>query len=337
MSKHTLSGIDFTNGARVNQIFDFPSLEGNPLYGDVFKTSNNKEKKNTEKVDTFVEKVESQNPYEKLSDAYGGIDKLPSNFQPIKKVSTPFNLINVLGGSPSKKVVETQFDVKGLKPNEEIRIVPGTENDPKYFKIDKRAPGINTIGSTFAGMIDALSGQTLDLDKLGKEFKLTNIDYLKDNLIDLKDPENYELSKIEEKLINKALVDSGIDTVEGDATSGVDAATDKSIEQQKKQSSFDRKERLKDTLQTTATNFATIPFYTRLLEDAAKRRLELDKAMLGAREMMPSNIQNIMLSKQAQQQMASSAFAEEAKALATQQDAATRFAGLGMQRPFGQV
>ena len=78
-----------------------------------------------------------------------------------------------------------------------------------------------------------------------------------------------------------------------------------------------------------------MPIYTRLLEDAAKRRLELDKAMLGAREMMPSNIQNIMLSNQAQQQMASSAFAEEAKALAAQQDAATRFAGLGMERRFG--
>ena len=335
MSKHTLSGIDFTNGARVNQIFDFPSLEGNPLYGDVFKTSNNKEKKNTEKVDTFVEKVESQNPYEKLSDAYGGIDKLPSNFQPIKKVSTPFNLINVLGGSPSKKVVETQFDVKGLKPNEEIRMIPGTEKDPKYFKIDKNAPGIFTLGRTFAGMIDALSGQTLDLDKLGKEFRVSPLKYVRDNRIDLKDPSIYKLSKIEEKLVNQELDTQGIDTVEEDATSGVDKATDKSIEQQRKQSKFDRQERLKDTLQTTATNFATIPFYTRLLEDAAKRRLELDKAMLGAREMMPSNIQNIMLSKQAQQSMASSAFAEEAKALAAQQDAATKFAGLGMQRRFG--
>ena len=186
-------------------------------------------------------------------------------------------------------------------------------------------------------MIDALTFQNTDLDRLGKEFKLTEIDYVKDNLIDLKDPSNYQLSKIEENLINKALVDSGIDTVEEDATSGVDEATTKSIEQQRKQSKFDRQERLKDTLQTTATNFATIPFYTRLLEDAAKRRLELDKAMLGAREMMPSNIQNIMLSKQAQQQMASSAFAEEAKALAAQQEAATNFAGLGMQRRFGQA
>ena len=98
---------------------------------------------------------------------------------------------------------------------------------------------------------------------------------------------------------------------------------------------LDRKKRREQAIETLVTNTASIPIYTRLLQDAAKRRLELDKAMLGAREMMPSNIQNIMLSKQAQQQMASSAFAEEAKALAAQQDAATRFAGLGMERRFG--
>ena len=98
---------------------------------------------------------------------------------------------------------------------------------------------------------------------------------------------------------------------------------------------LDRKKRREQAIETLVSNTVSMPIYTRLLEDAAKRRLELDKAMLGAREMMPSNIQNIMLSKQAQQQMASSAFAEEAKALAAQQDAATRFAGLGMQRRFG--
>jgi len=98
---------------------------------------------------------------------------------------------------------------------------------------------------------------------------------------------------------------------------------------------LDRKKRREQAIETLVSNTVSMPIYTRLLEDAAKRRLELDKAMLGAREMMPSNIQNIMLSKQAQQQMASSAFAEEAKALAAQQDAATRFAGLGMERRFG--
>ena len=98
---------------------------------------------------------------------------------------------------------------------------------------------------------------------------------------------------------------------------------------------LDRKKRREQAIETLVSNTVSMPIYTRLLEDAAKRRLELDKAMLGAREMMPSNIQNIMLSKQAQQQMASSAFAEEAKAIAAQQDSATRFAGLGMQRRFG--
>ena len=156
-------------------------LSDNPLYGDVFKTSKKDEKKNnsTEKVDTFVEQVESNSPYKTLVEAYGGIEKLPEAFKPVKGVTSPFNLYSAISADTSKKVVNTNFKVKGLKPNEEIRIIPGTENDPKYFKIDKRAPGINTIGSTFAGMIDALSGQTLDLDKLGKEFKLTNIDYLK--------------------------------------------------------------------------------------------------------------------------------------------------------------
>ena len=58
---------------------------------------------------------------------------------------------------------------------------------------------------------------------------------LKIDLIDLSDPKNFKLSKIETDIVNKELVDKqGIDTVEEDATSGVDKATDKSIEQQKK-------------------------------------------------------------------------------------------------------
>ena len=50
---------------------------------------------------------------------------------------------------------------------------------------------------------------------------------------------------------------------------------------------------------------------------------------------MASNIQNIMLSKQTQAAIPASAEAERARAAADQQDAATRFAGLGMQRRFG--
>ena len=318
MSKHTLSGIDFTNGARVNQTFD---LSDNPIYGDVVKKSN-KKKNNTEKVDTFVEQVQAQSPFEKISEAFGGIEKLPENLKPINQIIQQPTL-----GDPIKRV-DPRFKIKGLKPNEEVRQL---RNSDKFFIVDKDAPGISSLTGTVASFIDTITGQRTDLDKLGRDFNA------KPKLIDLTDPKNYELSKIETDLVNQELVNRGIDTVEDDATSGVDKATTKSIEQQRKQSAFDRRERLKDTLQTQATNFATIPFYTRLLEDAAKRRLELDKAMLGAREMMPSNIQNIMLSKQSQRSLASSAFAEEAKAIAAQQEAATGFGGLGMQRSFGQA
>jgi len=321
MSKHTLSGIDFTNGARVNLDFD---LSDNPIYGDAFKKNSNKEKSKTEKVDTFVEQVESNSPFVKLSEAFGGIEKLPENFKPINQIIQQPTI-----GSPIKRV-DPRFKIKGLKPNEEVRQLP---NSDKFFIVDKDAPGISSLTGTVASFIDTITNQRTDLDKLGRDFNA------KPKLIDLTDPKNYELSKIETDLVNQELVNRGIDTVEDDATSGVDKATTKSIEQQRKQSAFDRRERLKDTLQTTATNFATIPFYTRLLEDAAKRRLELDKAMLGAREMMPSNIQNIMLSKQSQRSLASSGFAEELKAIAEQQEQANKFGApdATIGRRFGQA
>jgi len=341
MSEHTLSGIDFTNGKRVNLNFNTGDLFPNTNLFDSSKIAkeitDKKKKNNIEKVDTFVEKVEEQSPYEKLSEAFGGIEKLPSDFKPITGIKDSRNILGTILGDESKRVVNTQFDVKGLKDNEEIRLMPYSKpEDEKYYIADKRALGAMTLGGTLASLIDTLTFQKTDLDKLGTKFQ-PRIAGIKERQIDLSDPKNFTLSKIQSDLVKKELVDKGIDTVEEDATSGVDAATDKSIEQQRKQSAFDRRERLKDTLQTQATNFATIPFYTRLLEDAAKRRLELDKAMLGAREMMPSNIQNIMLSKQSQRSLASSAFAEEAKAIAAQQEAATGFGGLGMQRRFGQA
>jgi len=359
MSKHTLSGVDFTNGKRVNQVFDFSSddllninksgsflnpeggssslFDTTKIAEDLTKKSKKENKNNTtDKVDTFVEKVESQSPYEVLTDAFGGIEKLPTDLQPITGIKDSSNILGTILGDESKRVVDTRFDVKGLKDNQEIRLIPYTKpEDQKYYIADKNAPGPMTLGGTLASLIDTLSFQKLDLDKLGTKFQ-PRLAGILERKIDLTDPANYKLSKIETDLVNKELVNKGIDTVEEDATSGVDEATTESIEQQKKQTKFDRGERLKDALQTAGVNFATMPIYTRILEDAARRRLELDKAMLGAREMMPSNIQNIMLSKQAQQQMASSAFAEELKAVAAQQDAATKFAGLGMQRAFGQ-
>jgi len=343
MSEHTLSGVDLTNGKRVNLNFTSGDLLGTgdlfdttKIVEDITKNKKEKEKSNIEKVDTFVEKVEKESPYETLTDAFGGIEKLPTDLQPITGIKDSSNILGTILGDESKRVVDTRFDVEGLKKNEEIRLMPYTKpEDQKYYIADKRAPGAFTLGGTLASLIDTLTFQKTDLDKLGTKFQ-PRIAAIKERQIDLTDPKNFKLSKIEKDLVDKELKDRGIDTVEEDATSGVDKATTKSIEQQKKQTKFDRGERLKDALQTAGINFATMPIYTRILEDAARRRLELDKAMLGAREMMPSNIQNIMLSKQSQRSLASSAFAEELKAVAAQQDAATKFAGLGMQRAFGQ-
>ena len=147
------------------------------------------------------------------------------------------------------------------------------------------------------------------------------------------------MSKKGKELLEQQSVEKELDKLDIDPTGleGEGSTADRVQNLLQKQKDFERKNRRRDTIESSIGQMVQVPIYTRLLEDAAKRRLELDKAMLGAREMMPSNIQNIMLSKQAQQQMASSAFAEEAKALAAQQEAATIFAGLGMQRRFGQA
>ena len=88
---------------------------------------------------------------------------------------------------------------------------------------------------------------------------------------------------------------------------------------------------LQNQMQYMATEPIRQAFANKAAEAAAQRGLRIR----AAKEAMPSNIQNIMLSKQAQAATASSAEAERARAAADQQDAATRFAGLGMQRRFG--
>ena len=114
MSKHTLSGIDFTNGRRVNQSFD---LSDNPIYGDVLKKSN-KKKNNTEKVDTFVEQVQAASPYTTLSeasDAFGGMSNLPETLQPKFKIATDDK--NILG-TPSLKM-QSQYKFAGVGETDE--------------------------------------------------------------------------------------------------------------------------------------------------------------------------------------------------------------------------
>ena len=196
--------------------------------------------------------------------------------------------------------------------------------------LDKNRP--KNLLRPLASFADLIMRDTTDFDKLGILGEGRHSDLSK--TIDKDD-----LSKYLIPLSVRKNLETTIDTAFPEEMPSKEELTQESIKEELSRREvidpLDRKKRREQAIETLVSNTVSMPIYTRLLEDAAKRRLELDKAMLGAREMMPSNIQNIMLSKQAQQQMASSAFAEEAKAIAAQQDSATRFAGLGMQRRFG--
>ena len=290
MSKHTLSGTDLSNGARVNQTFEISDENENVKRPKNFKTLKD------------------------IKDFYGvGLD-------------TPLQDFDGLTLNQLKK----EFGHSELPEGTEFYQGGFLDPTKKGTVLDKNRP--KNLLRPLASFADLIMRDTTDFDKLGMlgEGRYSDIS----KTIDKDDLSKYLLPDAFQKKAENVL-----DTAFPKQLPSKEEIRKESIEEElsrrKVIDPLDRKKRREQAVETLVSNTVSIPIYTRLLEDAAKRRLELDKAMLGAREMMPSNIQNIMLSKQAQQQMASSAFAEEAKALATQQDAATRFAGLGMQRRFG--
>ena len=79
----------------------------------------------------------------------------------------------------------------------------------------------------------------------------------------------------------------------------------------------------------------TEPVRQSLLDRAGRLASQRYLDTRGIVEAMPSNVQKIMKSKQEQQALADAGFAAQAGAIAGQTDAATRMAGLGLQRRFG--
>ncbi len=292
MSKHTLSGVDLSNGERVNQTFE---------------------------IDNKNDKIKKPKYFKNLQDIkdYYGVD-----------LDTP--LLDFEGLSIND--LKRQYGHSELPEGTEFYQGGFLDPTKEGTVLDKNRP--KNLLRPLASFADLIMRDTTDFDKLGILGEGRYKDLSK--TIDKDDLSKYLIPLAERKNLETKL-----DTAFPEEMPSKEELTQESIQEELSRREvidpLDRKKRREQAIETLVSNTVSMPIYTRLLEDAAKRRLELDKAMLGAREMMPSNIQNIMLSKQAQQQMASSAFAEEAKALATQQDAATRFAGLGMQRPFGQV
>ena len=290
MSKHTLSGVDLSNGERVNQTFE---------------------------IDNKNDKIKKPKYFKNLQDIkdYYGVD-----------LDTP--LLDFEGLSIND--LKRQYGHSELPEGTEFYQGGFLDPTKEGTVLDKNRP--KNLLRPLASFADLIMRDTTDFDKLGILGEGRYKDLSK--TIDKDDLSKYLIPLAERKNLETKL-----DTAFPEEMPSKEELTQESIQEELSRREvidpLDRKKRREQAIETLVSNTVSMPIYTRLLEDAAKRRLELDKAMLGAREMMPSNIQNIMLSKQAQQQMASSAFAEEAKALATQQDAATRFAGLGMQRRFG--
>ena len=292
MSKHTLSGVDLSNGERVNQTFE---------------------------IDNKNDKIKKPKYFKNLQDIkdYYGVD-----------LDTP--LLDFEGLSIND--LKRQYGHSELPEGTEFYQGGFLDPTKEGTVLDKNRP--KNLLRPLASFADLIMRDTTDFDKLGILGEGRYKDLSK--TIDKDDLSKYLIPLAERKNLETKL-----DTAFPEEMPSKEELTQESIQEELSRREvidpLDRKKRREQAIETLVSNTVSMPIYTRLLEDAAKRRLELDKAMLGAREMMPSNIQNIMLSKQAQQQMASSAFAEEAKALAAQQDAATNFAGLGMQRRFGQA
>ena len=268
------------------------------------------------------------------------------------EVSTQADIIKKYGGIenvPSELLNKNLYKLKeGVVP-EGFEVIQSGNLKGRVVPKD-RPKGAARV---FAGILDSFFDNATDFDKLGtpisgleKAFmKSQNIDPGDLRIagstpfkeIDLDDKSQFELTELgKEKADTKLSTDFAkqLET-KTDATGDLQSQVKDILEAKEEFDKAGLKTQLKQNLLSQGVNIATMPIYTRLLEDAARRRLELDKAMLAAREMMPSNIQKIMKSKQEQQTLAADAEYKRALGIAAQQDAATRFAGLGMQRQFG--
>tara|TARA_R100001086_G_C11805181_1_gene249935 strand:+ start:191 stop:1012 length:822 start_codon:yes stop_codon:yes gene_type:complete len=144
--------------------------------------------------------------------------------------------------------------------------------------------------------------------------------------IDVDDLSQYKLLPDQQNRLNQALELD--DSIKGGATSSTQEGVDSYLDFKKQTDTQSRKGRILDNALDFLNMRMQLPFYKDQLKDVStfKQQQLLDAEAV--KQALPNAQQARMLA-------ASSGFATEAQALAAQQDAATRFAGLGMQRRFG--
>ena len=258
-------------------------------------------------------------------------DDLPSTVRELAKKNqiTYEKQVELLGGTDGLLAVKPELE-KGNRFAQILFGDPLGETELVDGKlVSKYRP--KNIGRFTAGVGDLLTMNLTDFDKRGGGFLGLYDQNIVSKLGDK--AEDFKLSKSQLDVLKEQK------KLEEDADKGPFDDAEERLDFMEKNldriSGINRKLRRDAAVDAQLNYIATEPirqaFANKAAEDAAQRGLRIR----AAKEAMPSNIQNIMLSKQAQAATASSAEAERARAAADQQDAATRFAGLGMQRRFG--
>ena len=259
-----------------------------------------------------------------LAKAYVGLDKVPDSLKPFTTTQQ--------GGI---KRIDSRFNIKGVGKDEELRLLPGSDSfgrEGKYYVSKKDAPKLGGLGSTLGGIVDAITLNRTDFDRLGSDFGA------KPELIDINDPSNYLVSQAQQSQVLGGLEQAGVDV--GGASSPTAG-----IKEQWELIKGEGGEKLIDFYSKAGKRAAGDAFkqyaltepirqmYENRAGNIAQQRLLDATAVL---EQMPSAVQDIMSKKAEQRFKEKVGTADINRSIAAQQDAATRMADLGMQRQFGQ-
>ena len=247
-----------------------------------------------------------------VTDAYGGLEKLPESLQPISGTEKR-------GGY---NVIQSPFNIKGVGKDEKVIQKIGADMKPVYEIVGKDAPRAG-IPRLAAGLLDKVTQNKYDFDKRVKDGKVRTVD--------LDDPSNFLVSQAQKSLVEGALEGAGVDT-SGGTTGSIPEAKEMLdfYEQNADRIRKVNRDLARGAAFDEAANFAiTEPIRQKFLRSAStfkqRQLLEAEKIKQG----LPKQIQERLLTGYV-------GFAQQAGAIAGQQDSATRFANLGNQRQFGQ-
>lgn len=247
-----------------------------------------------------------------LAEAYGGLDKIPDSLK----------AFNTTQGGGIKKI-DSRFNIKGLGKDEELRLLPGSDSfgrEGKYYVSKKDAPKLGGLGDVAGGIVDAITLQNTDLDRLGTDFNA------KPEIIDINDPSNYLVSQAQKSAITNALEQAGVDTGLSGASNPLGDAEAQLTFLEKNADRMNKlyRDRAKGAAFDEFLNYTlTEPARRKNLEKARAIAINQDIQALLAKQGSPNEIASRLLAGDI-------GFAQRAAAIADQQDAATRMAGVGV-------